>query len=148
LEFLGERREVDFRAKIDSWVALTPKRHKSGQVEEKEATMKELRQYERVDFLCKLQLTEMPSGKPQAARSLDLSLGGVGILTQAAFPVGQIVTVTFFLNDSVRGVIQDPVVGRVTHFRADVEANRLGVQFLQPLNQSEHERLFNRLVSA
>jgi c-di-GMP-binding flagellar brake protein YcgR len=110
--------------------------------------MKELRQYERVGFLCKLEITPIPGAKPQPARSLDLSLGGVGAMTQAVFPVGQIVTVTFFLRDSVGGEVQDPVVGRVAHFGADEDANRVGIQFLQPLSDTEHERLVNRLVSA
>ncbi len=110
--------------------------------------MKELRRYERVGFLCKLELTAIPGGIPQPANSLDLSLGGVGVITQSVFPIGQLVTATFFLSDSVRGEIQDPVVGRIVHFAADVDANRVGIEFLAPLTEKEHHRLVGRLLIA
>jgi hypothetical protein len=110
--------------------------------------MKELRQYERIGFFCKLEVTAIPGGTPQPACAVDLSMGGVGIIMQAVFSVGQIVTVTFFLSDSVCGEVQDPVVGRVAHLQADTDANRVGIQFLQPLSETEHERLVKRLVGA
>jgi c-di-GMP-binding flagellar brake protein YcgR len=117
------------------------------QIDAKGAAMIELRQYERVGFLCKLELTAIPGGKPQPARSLDLSLGGVGVVTQSVYPIGQLLTVTFFLGDSICGEIQDPVVGRIVHFAADVDANRVGIHFLQPLTETEHRKLVNRLVN-
>ena len=110
--------------------------------------MQELRQYERVGFLCQLEIAPISGGKPHPARSLDLSLGGVGIITQSVYSIGQVVTVTFFLSDAERGAIQDPVVGRIAHFAADIDANRAGIQFLQPLTETEHQRLVSRLVNA
>ena len=110
--------------------------------------MKELRKYERVRFLCRLEVAAIPDGEPRPASSVDLSLGGVGVVTQATFSVGQLVTVTFFLADSTSAGIQDPVVGRVAHFSADVNSNRVGIQFLQPLKEKEHERLVGRLIVA
>jgi c-di-GMP-binding flagellar brake protein YcgR len=110
--------------------------------------MKELRRYGRVEFLCRLDIAALPDGVPQDARALDLSLGGVGLVTAAVFPVGQLVTVTFFLGDSNSYEFRDPVVGRVAHFAADVDSNRLGIQFLTPLADADHERLVRRLVGA
>jgi c-di-GMP-binding flagellar brake protein YcgR len=110
--------------------------------------MQELRQYERVGFLCQLEITAIPDGTPQEARSIDLSLGGVGVVTPATFSVGQLVTVTFFLGDSTSNAVQDPVVGRIAHFAADVDSNRLGIQFLQPLREADHRRLVRRLITA
>jgi c-di-GMP-binding flagellar brake protein YcgR len=109
--------------------------------------MLELRNYQRVSFLCKLELTALPDGTPQPARSLDLSLGGVGAITQAVFPVGQLLRVLFFFKDSAQGEIQDQADGRVARFAADAEANTVGIQFLSPLNEAEHPRLVGKLLS-
>ena len=109
--------------------------------------MKELRQYERVGFLCKLELSELPDGEPQAARSVDLSFGGVGFVTQSAFSVGQLVTVTFYFKDVSHQEARDQVVGRIAHFSADVDANRVGVQFLRPLTEAEHPLLAAKLLN-
>ena len=109
--------------------------------------MNELRQYERVGFLCKLELSEMPGGAPQAARSVDLSFGGVGFVTQSPFSVGQLVTVTFYFKDVSQNEVRDQVVGRIVHFAADVDANRVGVEFLCPLAEAEHPLLAGKLLS-
>ena len=109
--------------------------------------MKEMRQYERVGFLCKLELSEVPSGEPQAARSLDLSFGGVGLVTQSSFSIGQVVTVTFYFKDVTRREAREQVVGRIAHLAADVDANRIGVQFLQPLTDAENPLLAGRLLN-
>ena len=108
--------------------------------------MESMRQYERVSFMCKLELTALSGGPAQPARALDLSLGGVGAVSQAAFSVGEMVTVAFFLKDSTRGEIKDEVTGRVARLAADVDANTLGIQFLNPLNEDEHARLVHKLL--
>jgi hypothetical protein len=109
--------------------------------------MVELRRYERVGFLGKLELTATPGGLPQPARSLDLSLGGVGAITQSVFTVGEIVSVTFFLKDTVNCEAKDHVAGRVVHLAANVDANTIGIQFLSPLSEAEHPLLVRKLLS-
>jgi hypothetical protein len=109
--------------------------------------MAELRKYERVGFLCRIELTVLPEGVPQAARSIDLSLGGVGVITQAAFSVGQMVAATFFLTGPDDGEAKVRVIGRVARLAADVDANVLGVQFLSPLTEAEFPRLVDKLLS-
>jgi c-di-GMP-binding flagellar brake protein YcgR len=105
------------------------------------------RNYERVSFLCKLEVTALPGGVPQPTRSTDLSLGGVGAVTTSTFPVGQLVTVRFFYSDAAHGEANDKVLGRVVHFEADVDANKVGIQFLNPLSDAEHPQLVTRLAS-
>jgi c-di-GMP-binding flagellar brake protein YcgR len=108
--------------------------------------MVELRRYERVGFLGKLELTATTSGLSQPARSLDLSLGGVGAITQSVFAVGEIVTVIFFLKDTANCEVKDHVAGRVVHLAANVDANTIGIQFLNPLSEAEHPLLVGKLM--
>ena len=61
--------------------------------------MMDNRRFERVPFMCRLELATMPGGEPQAAHAVDLSVEGVGVTTQSGFPVGQLTTVTFYFND-------------------------------------------------
>jgi hypothetical protein len=108
--------------------------------------MERLRKYERVSFMCQLELTAVPDGTPEPARALDLSLGGVGVITQAHFSVGEMVKVTFFLKDAAHGESKDDVSGQVARLTADVDANMLGIQFLNPLTEAEHARLVGKLL--
>ena len=108
--------------------------------------MESLRRYERVSFMCKLELTDSSGGPAQPARALDLSLGGVGAVSQASFSVGEMLTVTFFLKDSTQNEIKDDVAGRVVRLTADVDANTMGIQFVNPLTEREHPRLVNKLL--
>ncbi len=103
------------------------------------------RRFERVSFFCKLELTPLPHGAPAPAQATDLSLGGVGAVAQANLQVGQLTTVTFYFNDPAHGELQDQAVGRVVHFDADVDSNKIGIQFLSPLSEVEHPRLIDRL---
>ncbi len=107
--------------------------------------MSELRTYERVGFLCHLELVVLPDGVPQPASSLDLSMGGVGVITQAGFSVGQLVAVTFFLKGPDEAKVR--VTGRVARLAAGGDANVLGVQFLSPLTEAEFPRLVGKLLS-
>ncbi len=109
--------------------------------------MPQLRRYGRVGFMCKLELAGATGDAPQPAQAIDLSLGGVGAVTSAVFSPGQMVTVTFFHRDPTHGEMVDRVLGQVTNFSADVDANKLGIQFLQPLNEAEHPALVGKLVS-
>jgi len=104
------------------------------------------RRYERVGFLCKLELKAVPEGVPQPARSIDLSLGGVGVVTQAAFAVGDLVAVAFIFKTYDLKPIRDEVVGRTVNLVADTDANLIGIQFLHVLTESEHPELVAKLM--
>ena len=106
------------------------------------------RRFERVSFFCKLELTPLPHGAAQPAQSTDLSLGGVGAVMKANLQVGQLTNVTFYFNDPAHGEIKDQTVGRVVHFDADTDSNRIGIQFLSPLIESDHARLVDKLANA
>ncbi len=108
----------------------------------------ELRHYERVGFLCQLELTPVPGGAPRPGRSLDLSLGGVGAVTQSSFQLGQMVNVAFCFKDSNQIQVRDEVAGRVVRLAADVDVNQIGVQFLSCLTEAEHPRLMRKLMNA
>jgi c-di-GMP-binding flagellar brake protein YcgR len=113
---------------------------------EKEKAMIKNRRYERVTFLCNVLVSGFPNGAATAARSLDISLGGVGIITQGTYEVGQLVTISFLLKDREKEVVVNEVAGRIVYFRADVDANRVGVEFLQPLHESKHPELMRRFL--
>jgi c-di-GMP-binding flagellar brake protein YcgR len=109
--------------------------------------MIESRRYERVSFFCKLELASTSHGEHWPARALDLSLGGVGVVTDAYFEIGESVNVRFFLKDSRQEEATDEVMGRVARFAADQDANEIGIQFLEPLTDAAHPRLVRKLMS-
>src|SRR5262249_39494719 len=92
------------------------------------------RRYERVPFFADVTLRALPNGPSVPARTLDLSLGGVGLVTGAAFTPGQSVSVIFDLVDAAKRSTKFEVVGRVVNLNADLDANRLGVEFVEPLS--------------
>jgi c-di-GMP-binding flagellar brake protein YcgR len=108
--------------------------------------MIEQRRYERVGFLARLELSAATGGAAQTARSVDLSLGGVGAVTKSVFSPGQMVTVTFFHKDAKGDEVEDRIPGHVVRFHADVDTNLVGVQFLSPLSEAEHPALVAKLV--
>jgi c-di-GMP-binding flagellar brake protein YcgR len=108
--------------------------------------MIERRRYERVQFLCDASVTALPNGAAIAARTLDISLGGVGLLTRTVLEPGQAIAVSFSLRDSTQKEIKEQAFGRVVAFRADLEGNRVGVEFSEPLNESRNPELVRRLM--
>ena len=104
------------------------------------------RRYERVGFLCRVVLAALPNGPHSEGRATDLSLGGAGILTPCTLRRGRPSAVTFFLRDRSQKEVKSQVVGRVVNLRADVDVNRIGVEFLEPLNEVKHPTLVKRLL--
>lgn len=106
----------------------------------------ERRRYGRVPFLSRVALTPIPGGTRSEARTLDLSLGGVGVLTSGAYAVGQAVELVFFSRDSKGAEVGERVLGRVANFKADVDGNRIGIEFAAPLRETECPVLTQRLL--
>jgi len=107
----------------------------------------ERRSYERVGFHCRVAVAVRPGAVPIEARSMDLSLGGAGIATAAPLEVGQTVVLTFILRDGRQQEVRDQVQGRVVNLKADLDCNRVGVEFLEPLHESKHPALVGKLLA-
>ena len=104
------------------------------------------RRYERAPFFVDVSLRALPKGTVSPGRSIDLSLGGVGLVTGAVFTPGQEVSIVFHLpGTGPRKRIDVEVTGRVVNLNADVDANRIGVEFLEPLGPSRGPELVERL---
>jgi c-di-GMP-binding flagellar brake protein YcgR len=94
----------------------------------------EKRGYQRVAFLCRVDLTA-DDGATVAASTVDISLGGAGVASPRFVAEGKAVTLTFHLRDKQGAPAVERVIGRVAHARADVDGHLLGVEFLQPLQK-------------
>jgi len=108
--------------------------------------MYNLRRFERIQFFCEVSLTVLPDGPTVEAHSVDISLGGVGLVTQAAVGMGQTVALGFSLRDESGKNIVNRVLGRVAHLRAEPDANRVGVEFLEVLSASVSPQLSNKVL--
>jgi c-di-GMP-binding flagellar brake protein YcgR len=105
-----------------------------------------LRRFERIQFFCDVSLTVVPDGPTVEAHCVDISLGGVGLVTQAALAPGQTVALAFSLRDDSGKGIVNRVLGRVVHLRAEPDANRVGVEFLEILSPSTSPQLSNKVL--
>ena len=104
----------------------------------------ERRRYERVPFFSDVILRPADSTRPLSARTVDLSLGGVGLVTTATLMLGDYVTVTFPFPDAAARRTTE-ILGRVASFRADEDANLVGVEFLEPLSVARAPELVRRM---
>jgi c-di-GMP-binding flagellar brake protein YcgR len=93
-------------------------------------------------------MTVLPHGKPVVSQSVDISLGGVGIVTSGHFEPGQQVAVAFALRNHRQQEAVEKVIGRVAHLRAEEGGNLIGVEFLEPLAESSAPLLTRKILSA
>jgi hypothetical protein len=107
--------------------------------------MLEQRRYERVAFFCPLQLTVLPNGPVIPGTSFDISLGGVGITANLFLERGQTVRVRFHLQNRSHGPVEEELFGRVAYSRADEDGDRIGIEFLETINNSTQPELLRRL---
>jgi c-di-GMP-binding flagellar brake protein YcgR len=114
---------------------------------EKEDGTVDRRRYERVNFFCRVSLATSPGAPAREAQSTDISLGGVGLTTTGQYALGQVLTVTFHVRDARRGEVQERVAGRVVNLKADLDGNRLGVEFLEPLDERRYPLLTRKVMS-
>jgi c-di-GMP-binding flagellar brake protein YcgR len=99
------------------------------------------RRYQRVPFFHEV---ELAAGKPAVAapaRSFDISLGGVGVFTQAHLERGQLVQVVFHLRAVRQPGLVETVAGHVAYLRAAEDGNQLGIEFLEPIREDTHPHL-------
>lgn len=107
--------------------------------------MKTQRRYERVGFFCELTVTSIPGGEAAPARSLDISVGGVGMFAGVSWGRGDLVRIGFHLKDAQQRPVVEQVLGRVAYSRADEDGNMLGVEFLEPIREAMHPVLARKL---
>lgn len=105
-----------------------------------------IRRYDRVDFFCPVELTTLSAGVTFAAQTFDISVGGVGVLSQGNLEQGDLVTVSFHMQDGSQRDVVERIEGKVTFFRADEGCNRYGVEFLKPVHESKQPALMHRLL--
>jgi c-di-GMP-binding flagellar brake protein YcgR len=109
--------------------------------------MDERRRYERVACFIPVQLTVLPSGPVLQARSFDISRGGVGVMAEKLLERGQAVSIrVHFSNGSPDGADED-VLGRIAYARADEDGDRIGVEFISPIQESITPMLAKKLES-
>jgi c-di-GMP-binding flagellar brake protein YcgR len=99
------------------------------------------RNYTRVPFHKSVTVEALPDGPTIEARTIDISLGGVGITCRAAFSKGQSLAVVFRLDDRKLGACVERVPGRVVNLVADEGCNRVGVEFAESLHEAKFPAL-------
>ena len=93
------------------------------------------RRYVRVPFLQPVSIVAC-DGRSFGARSTDISNGGVGITCRASFRLGDEVGVVFRLKDERLVVRVERVPCLAVNFVADLEADRVRIEFNKPLHSS------------
>jgi hypothetical protein len=88
--------------------------------------------FERVPFFTALTLTLLPGGPSVEGRTIDISLGGVGLSCPEALAPGSFVSLAFRLRHRSHGEVVEQLFGRITHARSDEAGTTLEVQFLPP----------------
>ncbi len=109
--------------------------------------MDERRRYERVAWFAPVQLTILPNGPVIAARSFDLSRGGVGVVADGLQERGQTLYVRFFFQNGSGNPMHEDVLGRVAYSLADEDGERLGIEFIEPIQETTNPLLTQKLES-
>jgi c-di-GMP-binding flagellar brake protein YcgR len=101
------------------------------------------RVYERVPFFCQVVVAARPGAYATEARTVDISLGGVGVFCAGTLFLrpGSSVSVTFRLADPHQGFCEEVIMGKVANAAADSDGCRYGIEFLDPIKPSTHPRL-------
>ena len=77
--------------------------------------------------------------------SLDISIGGVGLTAPNAPERGALVRVRFQLHTESNGDVAEDVLGKIAYSSADENGTRIGIEFLEPVQESTHPHLTRRL---
>jgi len=104
----------------------------------------EKRIYQRVSFLCRVDLTA-DDGATIEASTVDISLGGAGVVSSRFVAEGRAVTLAFHLRDRAGAPAVERIDGAVAHARADVDGHTLGIEFLAPIQKASNP-LLTRIV--
>jgi hypothetical protein len=88
--------------------------------------------YQRVNFLSRVTLST-GGDPPIEARTVAISLGGSVVISPRVVPLGRRLTIAFHVRGLSGARVVEIVEGRVVNVRADLDGNRLGIEFLEPL---------------
>src|SRR6185312_15185204 len=108
------------------------------------ANMEKLR-YERVSFFCRMTVAPLAGGAGFEARSVDISLGGVGIASRTLVPVGQFITASFHMRTAAQEDVVEQVFGKVVRVVSDIDGHLLGVDFVAPLQAARTPELCRKV---
>jgi c-di-GMP-binding flagellar brake protein YcgR len=103
------------------------------------------RRYERVAFFCPVKVFVLPDGPVLSGRTFDISLGGVGITTDRMLERGQTLRIQFHFQKGSDVPVDEEIMGQAAYSRADEDGDRVGVEFLEPVNESTHPMLAYKL---
>ncbi len=93
------------------------------------------RRHDRVSLSCPVELRVFPDGPTLRGRTYDISLAGVGLVSEAPLEVGTIVCITFLWNHwQVK--TRECVTGHVVSMESDIDGNRLGIEFETVIGQA------------
>lgn len=99
------------------------------------STRPERRQFPRVSFRSRADMTSIPDGEAIDGSVLDIGLGGVRLVCSVPVVVGQVVSLTLsFTTDAGTEASEGPLLGRVISLAIDDDAAIVGVAFDRPLD--------------
>jgi type IV pilus assembly protein PilC len=106
--------------------------------------MKNNRRHERIPFLTRVDLID-ENGESTRAKTVDISLGGVGVMSPTPFTLGQRATLKFILRDGAQGEVVEQAVATVVVAKSEVDGTLLGFQFVDPLRRERTPHLVKRV---
>lgn len=107
--------------------------------------MNEKRRYERLAFFCPVCLDVLSDGPAVSAYSYDISIGGVGVIADITLERGTHVRVRFQLRNDLSEIVEEEVLGRIAHTRADENGNHVGIEFLTIVQESSQPALSKQI---
>jgi len=102
------------------------------------------RRYERVAFNCPVVAWLLGGGPMHSSRSVDISLGGVRIVTTLSAAPGELLRLEFHVKDDGE-TVREELAGRVVHVTVDDCLSTLGIEFLEPLTEGRQPALVRRI---
>jgi c-di-GMP-binding flagellar brake protein YcgR len=98
-------------------------------------TPQDKRRFGRAPFFANVTVELLSSSSAIDARSVDISLGGVALISPMPVPIGEHVVLTFHLKTS-SGMTTERISGRVVNLRHDDDASIVGVEFSAVLDRN------------
>jgi c-di-GMP-binding flagellar brake protein YcgR len=89
----------------------------------------------RVPYFGKVTIVDPPNEAPIEARSIDISLNGVGLVSPKPLPVNTLVTLQFHLTNPNGTPTAEQVSGRVAYVRFESGTSVVGLEFLPVLDR-------------
>jgi c-di-GMP-binding flagellar brake protein YcgR len=98
-------------------------------------------------FFTDVELSDSAGGPPIPARTLEISLGGVGLMSPKPLPEGSHIRLIFHLRNGSQTEVPETVHGMVRVLRSDIDGHRLGIEFSEPLRPDHNPKLLKKVES-